>query len=241
MQKTTLIGITGLYCAGKNHIAQMFEKRGIPALDLDKLGHEAIHLEKEQLVNNFGKEILGADGLPDRRLLGKAVFGNPEALAALEMIIHPVVNRLSEEWTARQTGLCVINAALLHKSSLLNRLDLIIAVRSPLPVRFFRAWRRDKLSLRELIKRLSSQKDFPRYTAKITTGNEGAQLFSGTADIYTIENSGFSGSRRTAVTLEKRIDAILEGLSYGKEKITAGCGFGGCVSGDRVQHRNSLY
>ena len=232
-----IIGLTGLYCAGKNHIALLLEKRGIPVLDLDKLGHEAINLEKEQLIQCFGKEILGEDGLPDRRRLGNTVFGKPEALASLEAIIHPVVNRLSEEWTARRTGLCVVNAAVLHKSSIINRLDAIIVVRCPLPIRFFRAKRRDKLPLGELVKRFSSQKDFPRYTAKIKTENKEAKLFLLPADIYIMENSGFSGSRQAAADLEKRIDAILEGL-YGKEKAASGCGYGGRLSGDCIQRRD---
>ena len=236
--KKTILGLTGLYCSGKNHVSRLLEKRGLPVLDLDKLGHEAIRGETEKIVRRFGREVLDKGGLPDRRLLGKTVFGRPEELAALEAIVHPVVNRLTEEWAAGQTGLCVINAALLHKSSLYTRLSALLVVRAPLPVRFFRARWRDKLPVRELVKRLSSQNDFPRYGA----GDSGAQLFFCSADTYIIENSGFPGSEGA---LEKRIDAILEGLCYGKgktgkEKTTVGDGLGGGVSGDRGQRRDSV-
>jgi dephospho-CoA kinase len=240
MQKNVIIGVTGLYCAGKNHISRLLEKRGLPVLDLDKLGHEVIRRETETIVRRFGREVLDAEGFPDRRLLGKAVFGRPEELAALEAIIHPVVNCLTGEWTASQTGPCVINAALLHRSSAYSRLNALMVIRSPLPVRFFRAKRRDKLSPRELVKRLFSQKDFPRYRA----GKGGTQLFFCPADTYIIQNSGFPGS---AGGLEKRIDAILEGLCYGngtgktgKEKTTIGGGFGGSISGDCVQRSDSV-
>jgi dephospho-CoA kinase len=37
-----LIGLTGTYCAGKNHVASLLEQRRLPVLDLDKLGHEVI-------------------------------------------------------------------------------------------------------------------------------------------------------------------------------------------------------
>ncbi|MCL1814765.1 MAG: dephospho-CoA kinase [Treponema sp.] len=200
-----IIGVTGLYCAGKNHVAQMLEKRGLPVLDLDQLGYEAIRTETAAIVRCFGKEVLGANGLVDRRLLGRQVFGRPRELAALEAIIHPVVNCLTGEWIDRQTVPCVINAALLHKSSGFARLDAVIVVKAPFLVRFFRAEKRDKLPPGEVFKRLQSQNNFPQYK----TGTGKAQLFSCSADIYTIQNSGFSGSQRI---LDRRMDAILERL-----------------------------
>jgi dephospho-CoA kinase len=221
-----LIGLTGLYCAGKNHVASLLEKRGLPVLDVDALGHEALEAKKDAVVRRFGSGILEPGGRIDRRLLGALVFGKPEALAALERIVHPKVNDLTGDWIGRQRGPCVINAALLHKSSAFSWLNAVMVVSAPLPVRFFRARKRDALTLAALMRRFSSQKDFPFQTRRR------AQLFPSTADIYIIKNSGFPGSRRY---LEKRIDAILEGLQNhgndGKEEITTYGGFGGSVPG----------
>jgi dephospho-CoA kinase len=221
-----LIGLTGLYCSGKNYVASLLEKRGLPVLDVDRLGHEVLEMEQEALVRRFGSGILDPAGRIDRRLLGALVFGRPEALAALEGIVHPGANDLTNRWIDRQTGPCVINAAVLHKSSAFSRLNAVMLVRAPWPVRFLRARKRDALPPAALIRRFSSQKDFPFQSRR------GAQLFSSAADIYIVENPGFPGSRRS---LEKRIDAILEGLqnhgSHGKEKITAYGGFGGSIPG----------
>jgi dephospho-CoA kinase len=197
MAQQRLAGLTGLYCAGKNHVASLLEKRGIPVLDVDKLGHEALRAERETLAKRFGAELLNKQGDLDRRALGEKVFGKPGELAALEAIVHPAANALTEAWIARQEGLCIINAALLHRSSAFSRLGAIILVCAPLPVRFFRALRRDKIPPRALCRRFSSQKEF------------GPQYFSGKADIYTVNNSGFPGSARA---LEFRLDTILEGL-----------------------------
>jgi len=227
-----IIGLTGLYCAGKNHVGRLLEKRDLPVLDADKIGHDVIRQETEKIISRFGEKILDSKGTVDRKLLGKLVFGNPAELATLEAIIHPAVNNITEEWVihreAEQSGLCVINAALLHKSSVYNRLGAILVVYAPFLVRFFRAIRRDKSSPWGIFKRICSQKDLPGHK----NGKTQSQLFSCPADIYTIRNSGFSGSRRN---LEKRIDAILEGLNHGKEKIITGRGFGGGISGDRIQ------
>jgi dephospho-CoA kinase len=197
----TLIGLTGTYCAGKNYIAALLEKRGLPVLDVDKLGHEAIEAEKEAILERFGPSVLApGGGTPDRtinrRALGQRVFGNPEELAALEAIVHPAANRLTEAWIQGHSGApCVINAALLHRSSIFPRLQAIILVRAPVILRFLRARKRDRLSSRDLVKRFMSQKEF------------NTQYFWGKTDIYTVDNTGFPGSPWGG--LENRIDTIL--------------------------------
>ena len=210
-----IIGLTGLYCAGKNHVSLLLEKRGLSVLDADKVGHDVIQRETEKIVLRFGKKILDSQGTVNRSVLGKLVFGNPAELAALEAIIHPAVNNLTEEWlahqAANQNSHCVINAALLHKSSVFNRLGAILVVCAPFSIRFFRAIKRDKRDPWELIKRIRSQKDLPRYKNRKTQ----PQLFSCPADIYTIQNSGFSGSRRN---LEKQIDAVFSKLQLLKKQ-----------------------
>jgi len=200
-----IIGLTGTYCAGKNRVASLLEQRGLPALDLDALGHTALEAEKDAVAARFGGDIINPDGTINRRLLGKKAFGDPEKLAALEAIVHPVVNRMSERWIAEQSGSCVIHAALLHKSSVFHGFDFIIIVNAPLLTRLRRARRRDGLSYAALLSRFARQKDFyPQY-------------LSGKADIYRVENSGFctepgalsAAPHRANAKLERRIDEIL--------------------------------
>jgi dephospho-CoA kinase len=198
-----IIGLTGTYCAGKNHVAGLLERRGLAVLDVDKLGHQAIAEEREAIVARFGDAVLGPGGEVDRRRLGARVFGKPEELAALEALVHPAANRLTLDWLkARGEGPCVINAALLHKSAVFGRLDAVILVRAPLLTRLLRAKRRDRLPWPALIRRFQSQWDFSaRYRDKNFLGN---------ADIYVIDNRGRARVSRTAKdALERRIDEIL--------------------------------
>jgi dephospho-CoA kinase len=194
-----LIGLTGAYCAGKNHVGKLLEARGLEVLDVDKLGHRAIEDEKVAITTRFGAGVLRA-GMVDRTALGKLVFGRPDELAALEAIIHPAANRLVEEWIAVRPGRdLVINAALLHRATVFDRLDFIILVRAPFLLRLLRARRRDKLPLRVLFKRFSSQKKFA------------SQYFGKGADIHIVDNRGASGpcARRYGRALERGIDTIL--------------------------------
>jgi len=205
-----LIGLTGTYCAGKNHVAALLQARGLPVIDVDKLGYQVLEAEKEAIFAQFGPDLQRADGSLDRRLLGQRVFGNPEKLAALEAIVHPAANRLTDEWAAAQNGACVINAALLHRSTVFNRLDRIIIVTAPFLTRLIRAKRRDKLPFRAILKRFASQKDF------------NSQYLSVNAEIYRVENPGLFGSRNlpnmryvsnARQKLESRIDKIIEGIN----------------------------
>jgi len=202
-----IIGLTGIYCAGKNHVASLLKTRNLPVLDVDKLGYQALESEKKVIYTQFASDFqkAGKSWQPesplDRHLLGKIVFGNPEKLAALEAIIHPVVNRETNEWAAAQTGNCVINAALLHRSSIFNKLDCIILVTAPFFTRLLRAKRRDKLPWREILRRFASQKDF------------NTQYLSINAEIYRVGNPGLCRTGSRNAKLQRQIDKILEGMN----------------------------
>jgi dephospho-CoA kinase len=188
-----IIGLTGPYCAGKNHAAAFLEARGLPVLDVDKLGHRVLDIEKDAVAARFGSPVLDENGRVNRRLLGEKVFGNSEELAALEDIVHPGVNRLTAEWIEAQQGRpCVLNAALIHRSSSFVDLSALIIVKSPLFIRLLRAKRRDKLSWRELFRRFASQRSF------------NAQYLTKFADTYTVNN--------IRKDLKKQIDKILSRL-----------------------------
>jgi len=207
-----IIGLTGTYCAGKNHIASFLEKRGLPVLDADKLGHQILEAQKQTILAQFGQDLQKPDGSLDRRLLGQRVYSNSEKLKQLEAIIHPEVNRLTEEWVAEEDrGDCVINAALLHKSSVFNRLDLIIIVTAPFLTRILRAKRRDRLPWKELFKRFASQKDFNTHYLSVNSN----QIY---AEIHKVENPGLFKSNSRNQKLERQIDKITEGIKLWKKK-----------------------
>ncbi|MCL2184315.1 MAG: dephospho-CoA kinase [Treponema sp.] len=200
-----IIGLTGKYCAGKNFAGSLLEKKGLPVLDVDKLGYQVLEIKKTEILARFGNDLQNADLTLNRKALGQRVFGKPDELAALEAIVHPEANRLTEEWIAQKSGSsetqgahCVINAALLHKSSVFHRFERIIIVTAPYLTRFFRARRRDRLSWTEIIRRFNSQKDF------------NSQYLSIKAEIYKVENPSSLGTYKA---LERQIDKFIEGIT----------------------------
>jgi dephospho-CoA kinase len=114
---------------------------------------------------------------------------------------------MTQEWILAQGGKpCVINAALLHRSSAYKDLDLVILVEAPWLTRLLRAKKRDRLSFGALIERFKSQKDFT------------SQYFSENTDIYKVENRGYFGfcSQKGEEKLEHRIDEILSPLGLSR-------------------------
>jgi len=204
-----LIGLTGKYCAGKNHTAAILEKHGLPVLDVDKLGHKALENKKDEVFSRFGYDVRNKDGSVNRRLLGEKVFGNKDAITALEGIVHPQADRMAMEWIASQKGKpCVINAALLHKMAVFGQFNCIFVINAPFLVRLLRGKRRDRLSWLSILRIMMNQK---RFTLQYLAGN---------ADIYIVHTRGFlPGSAAGETKLERQISEILSKLELENNKI----------------------
>jgi dephospho-CoA kinase len=87
-----VIGLTGGIGSGKSTVASFLAGLGATVIDVDRVWHEGLGVDNElrqQIVDAFGDLILTPDGEIDRRELGAIVFGNDEALARLNSIMHP--------------------------------------------------------------------------------------------------------------------------------------------------------
>jgi dephospho-CoA kinase len=151
-----VVGLTGGYCSGKNEAAVTFSKAGFHLIDVDILGHKALALCTQRLSAVFGKDILGADGLVQRKALADIVFSSPEKLQIHESIVHPVMLDLLDKEIAEHEKIC-INAALLYRFPQTALCDLIIEVRAPFFTRIRRGQSRDRLGVVDILKRMANQ------------------------------------------------------------------------------------
>ena len=97
------IGLTGGIATGKSHVRSRFENLGIPTIDSDVLAREALAPQSAGLAavaERFGRKVLKGDGSLDRDGLAKIVFADPVARKELETIVHPYVQRRTDEWFA---------------------------------------------------------------------------------------------------------------------------------------------
>jgi len=193
-----VVGVAGSYCAGKSTVAERLVERGFVEIDLDKTGHQALKELSHEVAQQFGHQILGEDGLPDRRKLGDIVFADAQALAQLESILHPRMVEIVQQRLMEAGGQnCVVNAALLFPMGLHRLCDFVIWVDACVPLRLFRAMRRDRFSLAAVLRRITRQR---RLSAKFSAHE---------VDIDTVRNYG---SRRS---LDKRVDTILQRRAAG--------------------------
>lgn len=95
-----LIGLTGNIASGKSTVARLLVQKGAAHLDADALVHELYEPGTPvttAIAAHFGPEVLDEHGAVDRQALGVIVFADPEALRALEQIVHPQTGRAIAE------------------------------------------------------------------------------------------------------------------------------------------------
>jgi len=93
------IGLTGGIGSGKSAAAQEFERLGIPIIDSDAIAHTITGPGGAGIAPiqaQFGLEFITPEGALDRAKMRDRVFNNPQALAQLEAITHPLIRQASE-------------------------------------------------------------------------------------------------------------------------------------------------
>jgi dephospho-CoA kinase len=143
------IGITGGIGSGKSMVCKIFGCLGIPVYDADSRAKSIMTTDGilvEQIKKEFGSLSYDADGGLNRSFLSSAVFGNAEKLKKLNELVHPRVALDGDQWTAEQIGkkYVVREAALLFESGSYKKMDKIIVVTAPEPLRVKRVSVRDK-------------------------------------------------------------------------------------------------
>lgn len=156
-----IIGLTGKSCAGKDEVASILSSFGFVIIDEDKLGHEALMANKDQLIRTFGTEIV-TDGEIDRKKLGAIVFSDKSQLEKLESISHPWMvkeSRRRAEEIERKGGNAVINAAILKRLGLDSICSQILYIDAPFEIRAKRAELRNGTKYEDFLAREENQED----------------------------------------------------------------------------------
>ncbi|APR51650.1 dephospho-CoA kinase [Sphingomonas koreensis] len=129
-----ILGLTGSIGMGKSTVAAMFADDGVPVFDADAEVHR-LQGPGGRLVRQIESAFPGTTGESgvDRALLGKAVFGNPDALKRLEAIVHPAVadERAAFLESNRAQPLVVLDIPLLFEAGGWQQVDKIAVVSAP--------------------------------------------------------------------------------------------------------------
>jgi len=134
MSGPRIIGLTGSIGMGKSTVAAMFEDAGVPVFDADAQVR-AMQGPEGELVPAIEAAFPGSTG-PDgvlREELGAQVFGDSEALARLEAIVHPAVGRKRAAFLAEHAdaAMAVFDIPLLFEKGGHEAVDAIVVVSAP--------------------------------------------------------------------------------------------------------------
>ena len=134
MTRPYILGLTGSIGMGKSAVAAMFQGLGVPVFDADAAVHE-LQGPDGALLDPIERAFPGTTGPQgvDRQKLGAAVFGNPEALALLESIVHPEVGEMRRAFLADNASqpLIVFDIPLLYEKTGQHGLDAVVVVSAP--------------------------------------------------------------------------------------------------------------
>jgi dephospho-CoA kinase len=89
-----LVGLTGGIGSGKSTVSTELARRGAIIIDADAITREVQQPGSPllaKLADRFGAEVIAADGSLDRPVLAAIAFADPDALKALNGIVHPAV------------------------------------------------------------------------------------------------------------------------------------------------------
>jgi len=157
-----VIGLTGNIGTGKSVVRKMLEHLGAYGIDADALAHRAIAKGApgyKPVVDVFGRWILDPEGQVDRGKLGKLVFSDPEALANLENIVHPLVAQAVDAIIQRasQPVIAVEAIKLLESDKLRKKCDIIWVTSAPEEIQVERLVTKRKMTREEALQRIRSQ------------------------------------------------------------------------------------
>ncbi|MDN0194879.1 dephospho-CoA kinase [Streptomyces sp. S.PNR 29] len=130
------VGLTGGIGAGKSEVSRLLVECGAVLIDADRIAREVVAPGTPGLaavVEAFGEEILAEDGTLNRPALGSIVFADPEKLAVLNSIVHPLVGARSRELeeAAAEDAVVVHDVPLLTENGLAPLYDVVVVVDAP--------------------------------------------------------------------------------------------------------------
>lgn len=176
------VGLTGGIGAGKSTVSRRLAERGATVIDADLIAREVVAVGTpglRQVQARFGEAVVDSDGALDRPALGAIVFGDDQARADLNAIVHPLIGAE----TVRRFAGAAPDEIVVHDMPLLVELGqerdyhLTIVVGASEQVRLERLARDRGMSEQEARARMAAQADDEqrRAAADVWLDNSGDQ------------------------------------------------------------------
>lgn len=187
------VGVTGGIGAGKSIVCEAFRLLGAPVYNADERARYLMVHDKNLIsgiVEMFGAEAYNSDGHLNRALIASVVFNNKEQLDILNGLVHPVVERDFVSWSEnyQHRKYIIKEAALLLESGSYKKLDYVINVVAPEPMRIARVLQRDphrsQLDVKHIISRQLSDSEKEKIATFTIVNDESSLLLPQVLEIH---------------------------------------------------------
>ncbi len=158
-----ILGITGSSGAGKSTVCEILERKyNSQTINADKIAKQ---LSKQgtsylqEIVQNFGNDILLQNGELDRKKLANIIYSNSDKRDELNNITFKYIkNEIKDQITKSENNIIAIDAPLLLEANLQEICDKTIAVISEdRDLQIQRIIKRDSIDKEHAIARLNAQ------------------------------------------------------------------------------------
>lgn len=160
MTRPLIIGLTGSIGMGKSTVAQMFERNGVPVFDADAEVRKMQGPDGELLpaIEAAFPGSTGPEGVL-RDALGAQVFGDKQALARLEAIVHPAVAAKRVEFMIEHGNapMVLFDIPLLFEKGGNDQVDVVVVVSASADVQRQRVLAREGMTPEKFAHILSLQ------------------------------------------------------------------------------------
>ncbi len=156
-----LIAITGGIGSGKSVVTKVLREMGHEVYDCDHHAKRLINTSpiiRQRLITRFGEDIYASDGFINKALLSSIIFNNPDALAAVNGIVHPLVKADLIGWHLSCPA-ChnFVETAILVESGMHTMVDEVWNVTAPVETRITRVMNRNATTREKVLERINSQ------------------------------------------------------------------------------------
>ncbi len=143
-----VVVLTGGIATGKTAVSDRLGQLGARIIDTDLIAREVVQPGSaglNDLIAEFGADILDSQGRLDRARMRERIFCDPEAKQRLEALVHPRIQTLAHERIGQPTSApyTILVVPLLIESGLFNDADRVITVDLPESTQIERLCARD--------------------------------------------------------------------------------------------------
>ncbi|MHC1717588.1 MAG: dephospho-CoA kinase [Acidaminococcaceae bacterium] len=159
-----IIGLTGGIGSGKTSVAAKLRALGARVFDADEAARNAVLPGSQgfhKVVENFGPQLVDADGKLDRTALAEIVFNDKASLRKLEDIIHGYVWQETDKFLnqCKQAGerAAILDVPLLIECGWHKKVDEVWLVALPVEKQIIRTMERSGMTAEDVQARIAAQ------------------------------------------------------------------------------------